>query len=116
MNGIGSAVRRGLPAGCLALTLVAGTMAACSGGGGSGANSATSAPSTTDTGSGTSPSTEGTGPESPGATASGVSVSLPSLPIGGAAVPDASQCLGVAWNGTTLIEGATVVVMRVEVK
>ena len=115
MNGIGGAVRRGLPAGCLAVTLIAGTMAACSGGGGSGNNSAASSPSTSDTGAGTSPRTEGTGPESPGATASGVAVSLPSLPIGGASVPEAHQCLGVSWNGSTLIEGVTVVVTGVEI-
>jgi hypothetical protein len=115
MNGIGSAIRRGVPVGCLAVTLIAGTAAACSGGGGSGGNSAASSPSAGDTGAGASPRTEGTGPESPGATASGVAVSLPSLPIGGAAAPVAQQCLGISWNGTSLIEGATVVVTGVAI-
>ena len=114
MNGIGAVVRRSLPAGCLAVTLIAGTMAACSGGGGSGGNSAAASPSPSDTG-GTSPRTEGTGPEPTGATVSGVAVSLPSLPIGGAAVPDVHQCLDVSWNGSTLIEGATVVVTGVDI-
>jgi hypothetical protein len=104
MRGIRVAVWRGLVLACVLLAL-----ASCGG------SSSKSADSTSTNDITTSPKTEGTGTESPGPTASGIAVSLPTLPVGGNQ-PDRTvhQCADVSWTGDQVIEGAKVRVTAVD--
>ncbi|NUR30100.1 MAG: hypothetical protein HOV83_30325 [Catenulispora sp.] len=117
MPGIGITTRTKLAVGCVVVALLT---SACGGGssgsGGGGAGSGAGSPGSTSGSSetATTPRTEGSGTEAPGKAAGGASVSLPSLPIGGAGPePAEHQCVDVSWTGSEIIEGATITVTHV---